>query len=117
MKFATYTANGQTHYGAVTEGGMIALNTAFPQWLTLFDAVQAGGLADLGKAAEGQSVTHTDFEYEMVLPNARRILCVGVNFPDRNAEYKDGSEQPKFMSLFGFVAQIVLCRIHVMNPA
>jgi 2-keto-4-pentenoate hydratase/2-oxohepta-3-ene-1,7-dioic acid hydratase in catechol pathway len=79
---------------------MIALNTAFPQWLTLFDAVQAGGLADLGKAAEGQSVTHTDFEYEMVLPNARRILCVGVNFPDRNAEYKDGSEQPKFMSLF-----------------
>jgi 2-keto-4-pentenoate hydratase/2-oxohepta-3-ene-1,7-dioic acid hydratase in catechol pathway len=100
VKFATYNANGQTHYGAVTEGGMIALNTAFPQWLTLFDAVQAGGLADLGKAAEGQSVTHTDFEYEMVLPNARRILCVGVNFPDRNAEYKDGSEQPKFMSLF-----------------
>ena len=36
----------------------------------------------------------------MVLPNARRILCVGVNFPDRNAEYKDGSEQPKYMSLF-----------------
>ena len=25
---------------------------------------------------------------------------MGVNFPDRNAEYKDGSEQPKFMSLF-----------------
>jgi len=36
----------------------------------------------------------------MVLPNARRILCVGVNFPDRNAEYKDGSDLPKYMSLF-----------------
>ena len=36
----------------------------------------------------------------MVLPNAPRILCVGVNFPDRNAEYKDGSTQPKYMSLF-----------------
>jgi len=34
------------------------------------------------------------------LPNAARILCVGVNFPDRNAEYKDGSTQPKYMSLF-----------------
>lgn len=100
MKFATYTAEGETHYGAVTEDGMIALNAAFPQWPTLFDAVQAGGLAELGKAADGQSVTHKDFDYEMVLPNARRILCVGVNFPDRNAEYKDGSEQPKFMSLF-----------------
>ena len=36
----------------------------------------------------------------MVLPDAPRILCVGVNFPDRNAEYKDGSAQPDYMSLF-----------------
>lgn len=100
MKFATYTSDGETFYGAVTDAGMIALNGAFPQWPTLFDAVQAGGLDQLGAAAEGQSATHTDFQYDMVLPNARRILCVGVNFPDRNAEYKDGSEQPKYMSLF-----------------
>ncbi|NIZ12555.1 fumarylacetoacetate hydrolase family protein [Phaeobacter sp. HF9A] len=100
MNFATYTAGGKTRYGAVAGDGMIALNEDFPHWPTLFDAVQAGSLADLGRAAAGKPVTHTDFQYEMVLPNARRILCVGVNFPDRNAEYKDGSEQPKFMSLF-----------------
>ena len=100
MRFATYTSAGQTHYGAVTDKGMIALNISFPQWRTLLDAVQAGGLGDLAKAAEGAAVTHGDYEYEMVLPDARRILCVGVNFPDRNAEYKDGSEQPKYMSLF-----------------
>lgn len=100
MKFATYTAAGTQHYGAVTDAGMIALNDAFPQWPTLLDAVQAGGLAQLTATVDGKSVTHTDFNYDMVLPNARRILCVGVNFPDRNAEYKDGSEQPKYMSLF-----------------
>ena len=43
---------------------------------------------------------NTDFHYDMVLPDARRILCVGVNFPDRNAEYKDGSDLPNYMSLF-----------------
>ena len=100
MKFATYSRDGAQHYGVVTDRGMVALNDAFPQWPTLFDAVQADGLGALEHAAEGQVVTHTDFEFDMVLPNARRILCVGVNFPDRNAEYKDGSEQPKFMSLF-----------------
>ena len=100
MKFATYTAGGETFYGAATDEGMIALNSDFPQWPTLLDAVQSGGLADLEAASEGKPVSHSDFQYEMVLPNARRILCVGVNFPDRNAEYKDGSEQPKFMSLF-----------------
>lgn len=100
MKFATYTADGQTYYGAVIDGGMIALNRDFPAWPTLLDAVQAGGLDALTQAASGKAATHNDFQYEMVLPNAPRILCVGVNFPDRNAEYKDGSEQPKYMSLF-----------------
>ena len=100
MNFATYSCDGETYFGAVTEGGMIALNDVFPQWPTLFDAVQADGLQKLEQAAAGKTVTHTDFQFEMVMPNARRILCVGVNFPDRNAEYKDGSEQPKYMSLF-----------------
>ncbi|WP_425039736.1 fumarylacetoacetate hydrolase family protein [Primorskyibacter sp. S187A] len=100
MKFATFSNAGRMYYGAVTDTGMIALNEAFPHWPTLLDAVQAGGLGDLAAAAQGRSVTHRAFQYEMVLPNARRILCVGVNFPDRNAEYKDGSEQPKYMSLF-----------------
>lgn len=100
MKFATYSANGELHYGAVTDDGMIALGGAFPQWPSLLDAVRADGLPDLAQAAEGKPVTHTEFEYEMVLPNAPRILCVGVNFPDRNAEYKDGSAQPEYMSLF-----------------
>ncbi len=100
MKFATYSSAGATHYGAVTDAGMISLNADFPQWPTLFDAVEANGLEQLGVCAEGKPASHAEFQYEMVLPNARRILCVGVNFPDRNAEYKDGSEQPKFMSLF-----------------
>ncbi|MES0812644.1 fumarylacetoacetate hydrolase family protein [Roseibium sp. SCPC15] len=100
MKFATYTADGQTYYGAVTDAGMIALSPEFSQWPTLYDAVAAGGLGALAESAKEKSATHAEFSFEMVLPNAPRILCVGVNFPDRNAEYKDGSAQPKYMSLF-----------------
>lgn len=100
MRYATFTAKGETFYGAITDEGAVALSPEFPQWPSLYDVVAAGALEELGKAAEGKAVTHTDFTYEMVMPNARRILCVGVNFPDRNAEYKDGSAQPKYMSLF-----------------
>ncbi|MEO1679737.1 MAG: fumarylacetoacetate hydrolase family protein [Pseudomonadota bacterium] len=100
MRFSTYTSGGQQFYGAATEAGMIALNAAFPEWPTLLHAVRAGGLDALGEAAATRDVTHTDVTFEMVMPNAPRILCVGVNFPDRNAEYKDGSAQPKYMSLF-----------------
>ncbi|MFT6676707.1 MAG: 2-keto-4-pentenoate hydratase/2-oxohepta-3-ene-1,7-dioic acid hydratase in catechol pathway [Sulfitobacter sp.] len=100
MNFATYTAAGQQFYGAVTDHGMIALSPQCPHWPSLLDVIQAGALDQLTALAAGKPVTHTDFEYDMVLPNAQRILCVGVNFPDRNAEYKDGSAQPDFMSLF-----------------
>ena len=100
VRFATYGAAGASHYGAVTDAGMIALDPLFPDWPTLLDAVVAGGLPQLEEAARDNAVTHDDYSYDMVLPSARRILCVGVNFPDRNAEYKDGSEQPKYMSLF-----------------
>ena len=100
MKFATFRSDKRTRYGAVTNDGIIALDEIFPKWPTLFDAVKSGGLNALTEAAFQANVTHTTYKYEMVLPNARRILCVGVNFPDRNAEYMDSSAQPKYMSLF-----------------
>ncbi|WP_435661098.1 fumarylacetoacetate hydrolase family protein [Leisingera caerulea] len=100
MRFATYTADGETFYGAVTDAGMIALSPQFPDWPTMRDVIAADGLTALAEAAEGKPVTHTDFTYEIPIPNPEKIICVGVNFPDRNAEYKDGSAQPKHMSLF-----------------
>ncbi|MEP3639055.1 MAG: hypothetical protein ABJN14_17540 [Paracoccaceae bacterium] len=66
----------------------------------MLDVIRTGALDQLKTIAAGKAVTHTEFEYEMVLPDAPRVLCDGVNFPDRNAECKDGSEAPKYMSLF-----------------
>ena len=100
MRFATYSADGGTFYGAATDAGMIALSPQFPDWPTLRDVIAANGLPALAQAAEGKPVTHTDFTFEIPVPNPEKIICVGVNFPDRNAEYKDGSAQPKHMSLF-----------------
>ena len=99
IRLASYTAGGQDLYGAITEAGAIALSPHFPHWPTLGAAIRAQGMAELVARATGP-VTHRDFTYRPPLPDAARILCVGVNFPDRNAEYKDGSEQPRYMSLF-----------------
>ncbi|PIE12851.1 MAG: 2-hydroxyhepta-2,4-diene-1,7-dioate isomerase [Rhodobacterales bacterium] len=100
MRFATYSADGETFFGAITDDGAIALNGAFPTRKSLFEVIEAGEFDQLAKATETRAVTHPEYSFEMVMPDARRILCVGVNFPDRNAEYKDGSAQPKYMSLF-----------------
>ncbi|MEE9333315.1 MAG: fumarylacetoacetate hydrolase family protein [Granulosicoccaceae bacterium] len=100
MRIASYTSSGQSFYGAVTDEGMIALSPEFPQWPAMRDVITAGGLNELEKRAASLSVTHTDFDYNVPLSNPEKIICVGVNFPDRNAEYKDGKEAPPNMSLF-----------------
>jgi 2-keto-4-pentenoate hydratase/2-oxohepta-3-ene-1,7-dioic acid hydratase in catechol pathway len=102
MNFATFTAGDQQFYGAVADGGMIALSPDFPDWPTLRDVVEAQGLDRLQRLAEGRSVTHAQgtFRWDIPIPNPEKIICVGVNFPDRNAEYKDGQAAPPNMSLF-----------------
>lgn len=102
MRFATFTADGRQHFGAVAKDGMIALSGDFPHWATLRDAIGAQGFADLAKAARGRAVTHPtgSFRWDIPVPNPEKIICVGVNFPDRNAEYRDGQDAPPNMSLF-----------------
>lgn len=102
-RFATYTsADGEQFYGAVADDGMIALSPEFPQWATLRDVIEAGGFAKLDQMASGRATTHPfgTFRWDIPVPNPEKIICVGVNFPDRNAEYKDGQEAPPHMSLF-----------------
>ncbi len=102
MKFATIRSQGAVSYGAVTDAGVTALSQYFPQWATLKDVIAAQGLPALSAATVGVAVSHPNgsFSYEMPVANGEKIICVGVNFPDRNAEYKDGSQAPANMSLF-----------------
>ena len=102
MKFASYSTGGNDYYGAVVEDGMIALSPEFPEWPTLREVIAAGGFDRLEDAAKGAEVSHKTgtFTFEIPIPSPEKIICVGVNFPDRNAEYKDNSEAPKNMSLF-----------------
>jgi 2-keto-4-pentenoate hydratase/2-oxohepta-3-ene-1,7-dioic acid hydratase in catechol pathway len=101
-RIASFSAGGETFYGVVADGGMIALSPDFPQWPTLREVVEAGALEKLVDAARGKAVTHRDgtFQYEIPVPAPEKIICVGVNFPDRNEEYRDGQDAPKKMSLF-----------------
>ena len=100
--FATFTANGQQFWGVETPNGMIVLSPDFPQYRTLRNVIEAGALKQMAHEAMGRAVTHPkgSFTYDIPVPDPEKIICVGVNFPDRNAEYKDGQEAPPNMSLF-----------------
>jgi 5-carboxymethyl-2-hydroxymuconate isomerase len=51
-------------------------------------------------AGRSQDAAVDEIRFAPLLPAPEKILCVGVNYHNRNEEYRDGSEQPKFPSLF-----------------
>ena len=100
MRFSTYSFEGKTYYGAVTDDGLIPLSPHFPNWPTLREVVSDDGLDLLTAKAETLEPVHHDVLFEIPMPSPEKIICVGVNFPDRNAEYKDGQAAAANMSLF-----------------
>lgn len=102
-RIATFRAGGRDRYGLVTEGGLVDLTPEFgARFPTLREVIEAGALDALVQAGAGRAPAwaEQDVTFLPPIPRPDRIICVGVNFPDRNAEYKDGSAQPKHMSLF-----------------
>jgi 2-keto-4-pentenoate hydratase/2-oxohepta-3-ene-1,7-dioic acid hydratase in catechol pathway len=100
MRFSTYSVEGETFYGAVTDAGLIPLSPHFPNWPSLREVVGGDGLDLLAAKAETLEAIHRDVRFEIPIPSPEKIICVGVNFPDRNAEYKDGQAPAAHMSLF-----------------
>lgn len=102
LRLASWSAGGDEFYGAVTDAGLIALSPYFPRWKSLRDAVAECGLATLANAAVRHAVSHEAREsvFRVPVSSPEKILCIGVNYPDRNAEYRDGQAQPAFPSVF-----------------
>lgn len=100
MRFSNYSFQGQTFYGAVTDEGLIPLSLHFLKWPTLRDVIRDDGLGQLAAKAETLEAIHHNVHFDIPIPSPEKIICVGVNFPDRNAEYKDGQAQAANMSLF-----------------
>ncbi len=100
--FATYRYKGQQFWGITRPEGMVALSPDHPEWPSLRNVIAAGALKQIAQEAQGREITHPlgSFTWDIPVPDPEKIICVGVNFPDRNAEYKDGQEAPPNMSLF-----------------
>jgi 2-keto-4-pentenoate hydratase/2-oxohepta-3-ene-1,7-dioic acid hydratase in catechol pathway len=100
MKFCSFVHQGRASWGMPTEQGIVDLagRTGFA---TLRGAIAAGELLEISQKFRGEAgVAVDDITYAIPIPDAEKIICVGVNYPDRNAEYKDGQDAPPFPSLF-----------------
>ncbi|MEI3850724.1 MULTISPECIES: fumarylacetoacetate hydrolase family protein [unclassified Ensifer] len=102
-RFVSFSVGGKNGYGLASGDGVVDLSKRHGSiWPTLREVIEAGALARLVDDAAGLAadVTLDEIRYEIPVPAPEKIICVGVNFPDRNEEYKDGQAAPSNPSLF-----------------
>lgn len=100
LRLASYRVDGRVSYGAVTDQGIVDLGRKL-KYPTLLDVLREKAVAEARGAATGKA----DYQVsgvEMLPPilSPEKIICVGINYPERNAEYKDGRPTPKYPNLF-----------------
>lgn len=100
MRFLTFSHAGKESWGVITDEGVIDLGNLIGS--SLLEVLQQDRIDAMKKLANGLEIDYKAEDVEFLAPitNPGKIACVGVNYANRNAEYKDGSEAPKFPSLF-----------------
>ncbi len=102
-RLATYSIDGKSRYGAVVDNGIVDLSGRYgTDYATLREVIAAGALQKLADAAVHRAPDHAldAITWLPPIPAPEKIICIGVNYPDRNAEYKDGQDAPKYPSMF-----------------
>jgi 2-keto-4-pentenoate hydratase/2-oxohepta-3-ene-1,7-dioic acid hydratase in catechol pathway len=103
VKFISFEKSGVAGYGAVIGDRVVDLSKSFSdRYADMRAVLEADALPELRKAAEGSTGDYDLADVKLLRPvtNPRMTICVGVNYANRNAEYKDGSKEASFPSLF-----------------
>lgn len=102
MKFVTFLQNGQEKLGGLKSGNANKVVDISDKFSSLHQVLKDDATAQAIAAIEtGNAVLSLD-SLELLPPitTAEKYFCIGVNYANRNAEYKDGSEAPKNPSVF-----------------
>lgn len=103
MKLLSFAYGGRPSYGALTATGVVDLGHRLRgEFADLRQLLERGAVA---MAAQIAASSPPDLQLEEIVllppvPAPEKIICVGINYRDRNQEYRDGSETPRYPSIF-----------------
>lgn len=103
MKLLSFERAGQSRFGVVSGDGVIDLTERLGNGITtLRGALDAHALGRIQAIASKGTpdLALAGLKLLAPIPFPEKIICVGVNYGNRNAEYKDGSDLPKYPSIF-----------------
>ncbi len=105
MRLLSFAVGDYTSFGAVSGDGdgIVDLGRLLgAQHPTLGAVLRAGELhraVSLG-ATSTPTISLQEIRYLPTVPDPEKIICIGINYGNRNEEYKDGADAPKYPSVF-----------------
>ena len=103
MRLLSFAVGDYVSYGAVNGDGIVDLGRLFSErYPTLGSVLRAGELhraTSLG-ATSKPTIALDEIRYLPTIRDPEKIICIGINYGNRNAEYKDGAEAPQYPSVF-----------------
>ena len=103
MKLLSFRSPGGSSFGALVDRGIVDLGARMGgRYADLRTLIAAG---DPTRVASETAHAPADYSPDEVaflppIPAPEKILCIGVNYRNRNEEYRDASEAPKYPSIF-----------------
>ncbi len=102
MKLASYRVRGRDSFGVVAGDGVVDLKPRLsPRFQSVMDLLRDNGLDEAREAIRGVRPDFPLREVELLPPlsHPEKILCIGINYANRNADYGD-QDLPKYPSMF-----------------
>jgi 2-keto-4-pentenoate hydratase/2-oxohepta-3-ene-1,7-dioic acid hydratase in catechol pathway len=102
MRLASYITHGRTSFGAVVGDGVVDFRVRFgSRFATLVDLMRAHALDEARAVLAGVRPDFPLADVELLPPvlAPEKILCIGINYANRNADFDD-PDVPKYPSMF-----------------
>ena len=103
MHFASYNIRGRTSFGVVLGDGLVDLRLRMaPRYNSLFELLRGNALPEAEAVVRNVRADFTLTEAELLPPvlTPEKILCIGINYANRDAEMSGGVEGAKYPSMF-----------------
>jgi 5-carboxymethyl-2-hydroxymuconate isomerase len=103
MKLLSYKKDGQSSFGVVVNDGVIDVGARLRlRFQGIKGILATDSLPEVRQllAAATPDFSLNEIEFLPTIPDAEKIICIGVNYFNRNEEYQDSSAPPQYPSVF-----------------
>ncbi len=102
MRYLTYEYDGQVQYGAVRGDDVVNLNRRLPEYPSLRKLLAGGALHRAREVVDAHpgDCGIDEIRFLSPIPEPGKIVCIGVNYLNRNEEYGDKGPTPAYPSVF-----------------